>query len=326
MDTLGKLKYLKNGKNIYLIFGDEKFLVKEAYNEIINNVVSSENRSMNLDYFSGKDVNPDSIIDALNTLTFFSDNRCVVVRDTGLLKKSGNVDKLALALEDIPENTYIVFDEEVDKTSKLYKTILKHGVVYEMKTPKETDLVSFVENLVSSKKSKIDKGSTIHFLRTVENDMVVINNEIEKLVAYTLDNGKIEKGDIDLVCTKSLQVEIFKLMDAIGNKEIQTALEIYNNMIYLKEPVLRILAMLARQVKLILLSKELSEQGFNMNDISTKIGVHSFVAKGCIQQGKNFSKDTLYQTLISLEELEVKIKTGKIKDVIGLETLIVSMF
>ncbi len=326
MDTLGKLKYLKSGKNIYLIFGDEKFLVKEAFDEIVNNVVATEDRTMNLDYFTGKDVNPDAIIDALNTLTFFSTNRCVVVRDTGLLKKASNTDDLATALEDVPENTFVVFVEEVDKTSKLYKAIQKHGVVYEMRTPKEADLVSFVENLVRNKNSKIDKAAVVHFLRTVENDMVVINNEIEKLVAFTLNKGKIEKADIDLVCTKSLQVEIFKLMDAIGNKEIQTALEIYNNMIFAKEPVLRILAMLARQVKLILLSKELSEQGMNMNDISVKIGVHSFVAKGCIQQGRNFSKKTLYNTLMTLSELEVKIKTGKIKDVIGLETLIVSMF
>ncbi len=191
MDTLGKLKYLKNGKNIYLIFGDEKFLIKEAYDEIVNNVVAVEDRAMNLDYFTGKDVNPDSIIDALNTLTFFSTNRCVVVRDTGLLKKASNVEDLATALEDVPENTYIVFVEEVDKTSKLYKAIIKLGVVYEMRTPKEADLVSFVENLVSSKNSKIDKGAVIHFLRTVENDMVVINNEIEKLVAYTVNKGKI---------------------------------------------------------------------------------------------------------------------------------------
>ncbi len=326
MDTLGKQKYLKSGKNIYLIYGDEKFLVKEAFDEIVNNTVSEADRAMNLDYFLGKDVNPDSIIDALNTLSFFATNRCVVVRDTGLLKKSANVDDLSKALEDVPENTYIVFVEEVDKTSKLYKAIQKFGVVYEMQTPKESDLVAFVENLVKNKNSKIDKGSVIYFLRTVENDMVVINNEIEKLVAFTLNKGKIEKADIDLVCTKSLQIEIFKLMDAIGNKEIQTALEIYNNMIFAKEPVLRILAMLARQVKLILLSKELSEQGFNMNDISAKIGVHSFVAKGCIQQSRNFSKNTLYSTLMALAELEVKIKTGKIKDVIGLETLIVSMF
>ncbi len=326
MDTLGKLKYLKNGKNIYLIYGDEKYLVKEAFDEIVNNVVAREDRTMNLDYFTGKEVNPDSIIDALNTLTFFSTNRCVVVRDTGLLKKSANVDNLIKALEDVPESTYLVFVEEVDKTSKLYKAIVKQGVVYDMKTPKETDLVSFVENLAKAKNVKIDRGTTVHFLRTVENDMVVINNEIEKLAAYCLNKSKIDKNDIDLVCTKSLQVEIFKLMDAIGNKQIQQALEIYNNMIFMKEPVLRILSMLARQVKLILLSKELSEQGYNMNDISAKIGVHSFVAKGCISQSKNFSKKTLYDTLLALSDLEVKIKTGKMKDVIGLETLIVSMF
>ncbi len=326
MDTLGKLKYLKNDKNIYLIYGDEKFLVKEAYDEIVKNVVTDENATMNLDYFKGKDVDPDGIIDAINTLTFFSDNRCVIVSDTGLFKKSANVDNLVKALEDVPETTYLVFIEEVDKTNKLYKAIVKHGVVYEMRTPKETELISFVERLVKSKNCKIDRSSVIHFLRTVENDMVVINNEVEKLTAFVLDKGKIEKSDIELVCTKSLQVEIFKLMDAIGNKEIQKALEIYNNMIFMKEPVLRILAMLGRQIKLILLSKDLSEQGYNLNDISVKIGVHSFVAKGCIKQSKNFSKEILYKTLIDLADLEVKIKSGKVKDVIGLETLIVGLF
>ncbi len=325
MDTLAKLKYLKKNKNIYLIFGEEKYLVQEAYDEIVNNVVSKENANMNIDYFIGKDAYVDGIIDAMNTLTFFSDNRCIVVKESGFFKKGQNVDTLVEELEKIAPTTYIVFVEEVDKVSSLYKAVKKLGVVYEMETPKENDLIGFVENLVSEKRCKIKRDATIHLLRTVENDMVVIKNEIGKLCAYVLHKGVIEKSDIDMVCTKSLQLEIFKLMDSIGNKEIQTALEIYNNMLFVKEPVLRILVMFARQVKLILLCKELSEKGCGLNEISEKIGVHSFVAKGCLAQSKNFSKSKLIEVLLEISNLETKIKSGKIKDEIGLENLIIAL-
>lgn len=323
-----KTKYFRNNKNVYLIFGDEKFLVKQAYDEILSNAISEDNTNMNTDFYEGKDVNINRIIDSMETLTFFAKNRCVIIRDSGLLKKTSNsnVASLVEAIEDIPKTTFVIFVEEVDKTNSLYKAIKKIGVVYELSTPKENELISFVENIIKNKNSKIDRGTIVYFLRTVENDMIVINNELEKLLAYTMFKNKIEKNDIDKICTKSLQIEIFKLMDSIGNKDVQQTLEIYNNMMFVKEPVLRILSMLARQVKLILLSKELSEQGYNFNDVSAKIGIHSFVAKGCIKQSKNFTKNKLVDTLLKLNELEVKIKTGKIKDVIGLEILIVSMF
>lgn len=322
------LKYFKKNKNVYLLFGEEKYLIKQAFDEIVDNVVYSQDKTMNIDFYEGKDVSINNIIDSIETLTFFAENRCVVVRDTGFLKKSANADIEGLvdAIVDVPDTTYVVFIEDVDKSSVLYKAVKKEGVAYEFSTPKENELISFVESKVKNKKCKIDRATTIYFLRTVENDMIIVDNELEKLIAYTLFKNRIEKDDIDKICTKSLQVEIFKLMDAIGNKNVQLTLEIYNDMMFVKEPVLRILSMLARQVKLILLSKELSEAGYNFNEISAKIGVHSFVVKGCIKQSKNFTKNKLVDSLLKLSELETNIKTGKIKDVIGLETLIVSMF
>ncbi len=326
MDILEKQNYLQKNKNIYLLFGDEKYLIKKASDSIISNVVAEENATMNIDYFTGKDISVDRVIDAMFTYSFFADNRCVVVKDSNLFKHSGN-QNLIQSLEEIPDTNFIVFIEsDVDKTNALYKAIKKHGVIYEMATPKENDLISWVENEVQARGSKIKRDATIYLLRTVEVDMVAINNEIEKLVAYTLNKGVIEKADIDKICTKSLQIEIFKLMDAIGNKQVQKALEIYNDMIFSKEPVLKILIMLARQIKLILLCKELNEKGAGLNDISSKVGIHSFVAKSCIAQSRNFKTDNLVQALLNCSKLEGNIKTGRIKDYIGLETLIISLF
>ncbi len=326
MGILEKQNYLQKNKNIYLLFGDEKYLIKKASNSIIANVVSEENATMNIDYFTGKDIAVDRIIDAMFTYSFFADNRCVVVKDSNLFKNAGNKN-LIQSLEEIPDTNFIVFIEsDVDKTNALYKAIKKHGVIYEMSTPKENDLVKWVEGVVRNKGSKIKRDATIHLLRTVEVDMVTIDNEIEKLVAYTLNKGVIEKTDIDKICTKSLQIEIFKLMDAIGNKQVQKALEIYNDMIFSKEPVLKILVMLARQIKLILLCKELNEKGAGLNDISSKVGIHSFIAKSCIAQSRNFKTENLVKALFNCSKLESSIKTGQIKDYIGLETLIISLF
>ncbi len=327
MENSAKNRYLLKNKNIYLLFGDEKYLIKEAYDEIIKNVVAEENKNMNVDYFIGKDVVVDRVIDAMFTYSFFADNRCIVVKDSGLFKKGNGNESLIEALTEVPDTSYLLFvDDEVDKTNGLYKQVNKLGAVYEMKTLKENELVGWTENLVKSKNIKINRDVVIHILRTVDLDMVTINNEVEKLTAYVKNKGIIEKSDVDLICKKSLQTEIFKLMDAIGNKEVQTSLEIYNDMIYAKEPVMRILTMVARQIKIILLCKELDQKGVSLNEMSDSIGVHSFVIKGCVKQSKNFSKKQLLDALLECSNLETRIKSGKVKDVVGLETLIVSLF
>ena len=113
------------------------------------------------------------------------------------------------------------------------------------------------------------------------------------------------------------------MVEAIGNKKTKIALDIYNNMVLMKESPLMILAMIARQFRIILQSKYLSEKGFYKSDIAKKINQREFVVSECLAQSKNFKKKTLLQALEDCLECDINIKTGKVQDKLGVEMIII---
>ena len=93
-------------------------------------------------------------------------------------------------------------------------------------------------------------------------------------------------------------------------------------MILMKESPIMILAMIARQFRIILQSKYLAEKGFYNADIAKKINQREFVVSQCLSQAKNFRKKDLLKALDDCLKCDANIKTGKIQDKLGVEMII----
>jgi DNA polymerase-3 subunit delta len=146
--------------------------------------------------------------------------------------------------------------------------------------------------------------------------------ELDKLRHYAYGKQEITKQDIDQVTTKSIETKIFDMLSALGTKKTAKAVEMYNNMIQAKTEPLMILSMLARQFRLILRAKALGADGYGSGDIAKEIGVPSFAVKEYIAQGKNFKYSSLIQALEDCLDTDIKIKTGQVSPVLGVEMIV----
>ena len=112
-------------KKVYLLYGEERYLIKQ-YRDKLKKALISPDDTMNYSSFEGEDLNVKEIIDLAETLPFFADKRVILVEGSKLFKKGG--DELGEYLADLPETTYFIFvEEEVDKRSKLFKAVGKCG-------------------------------------------------------------------------------------------------------------------------------------------------------------------------------------------------------
>lgn len=314
----------RNFKRVYLFFGDENYLKKKYVDDIKKAVIPVGSEIMNLDVFQEKKIEWLKISAACETVPFMNDFRLIIVKDSELFVQGNkeNSEKLAEYVKNIPDSSVLIFlEDKVDKRGKLYKSVSTNGTSVECKVPSEKEMMTWVGKIAEEKGLKI-KGSVIsYFIRNINTGMEAVFAEIEKLSAY-IGKGVVSEKDIDDICIKSLEVRIFNMVDAIGNKKTQTALDIYNNMILMKESPLMILAMIARQFRLILQSKYLSEKGVYKADIARKINQREFVVAQCLAQSKNFKKKVLLQALEDCLECDINIKTGKINDKLGVEMII----
>ena len=314
----------KNFERVYLFFGDEDYLKKTYTDKLRKVIVSDGAEMMNLDIFQGKKPDSKKISDSCETLPFMNDLRLVIVKDSELFVQGSREDseKVAEYIKNIPESSVLLFvEDKVDKRGKLYKSVSKNGYCMECKIPSEKEMCLWIEKKASEKGLVIKKDIVLYFLRSINTGMESALSELEKLADY-VGKGEVLKKDVDDICTKSLEVKIFDMVAAIGNKQLKDALDIYNNMLLMKESPIMILAMIARQFRIILQSKYLSEKGFYNTDIAKKINQREFVVSQCLSQAKNFRKKELFNALEDCLECDVSIKTGKIQDRLAVEMII----
>jgi len=313
---------LKNGQfnNIYLLYGEEAYL-KKQYKDKLRNAIISPDDTMNYAYFEGKGIRVNEVIDLAETLPFFSERRLIILENTGFFKNAS--EELAAYLKELPETTHMIFVEsEIDKRNKLYKAVQSYGRAVELGKQDEATLLRWVASGVKRENKQIAEQTIRHFLAKVGTDMENIQKELEKLFCYTMERDVITIEDVETICTTQITNQIFDMVNAVAEKKQKKALDYYYDLLALKEPPLKILALLNRQFKLLLEVKILDSQGRSRKEIAEKAGLNPFVVSKYQVQAKAFSKETLRQILEESVDIEECVKTGRLTDLLGVEIFI----
>jgi len=236
--------------------------------------------------------------------------------------KKTEASKTEKYLSDIPDTAIVIFiEEKVDKRLTIFKAALKNGICAEFDTPDESALIQWIISEAKSKNRNISRADAAFLLHTAPPGMGSYLTELDKLADYTQDT--ITKQDIAALTTKSVEYSIFQLVDAIGNKNLKNAVDIYNNLLFLKMSPFMVLVMAARQFKLILACAKLHANNKNTAEIAKLLDIKDFTVRSYLKQSGNFTADTLERAYRECLETDVNIKTGKIAERLGVEMLII---
>ncbi|MCJ7855150.1 DNA polymerase III subunit delta [Lachnospiraceae bacterium NSJ-143] len=315
----------KTFKKCYLLYGGEAFIRDLYLKRLKKAVVSGPFTDMNLDTFDGaEDIN--RIIDAVSTLPFMSEKRLIVIKGSGLFKAGRKNDSEAVAdlLENAPESTCIVFvEQEADKRLRLFKTVVKKGHTALCRAPEGAGLYTWAEKELKKKAVKMERQQTIYFFRTVGEGMENAVAELDKLANFKGPNSTVTDEDIDTICVKTAEAKIFDLVDAIGKRDTAKAIKIYRGLLMLKEQPVGILAMIARQFRLMLQAGVFASQGKSVQETASMTGQRDFVIKQCLAQSRNFTSDLLKKALRDCLDTDYGIKSGRLEPETAVEILIV---
>ena len=263
-------------KPIYLLHGEERYL-RRQYRERLQKALCNSDDTMNTHVFQGKDLPVGEIIDLAETLPFLAQRRVIFINDSNLFKSGG--EKMAEYLTAPNETTVFVFTEsEVDKRSKLYKAVQSKGYVAEFTTQDEKTLKHWIAGTLAKEGKKITENTVTLFLTKTGTDMENIQMELEKLICYCLNKEVVEDADVEAVCTTRISNHIFDMINAVAEKNQRRALDLYYDLLALKEPPMRILFLIARQCNMLLQAKELKSKGYDNRTIASKMGVAPFIA------------------------------------------------
>lgn len=308
-------------KQIYLLFGEEAYLVRQYRDRLLAAMLGGGD-PMNVNRYEGKGVSVSEIIDMAETLPFFADRRVILLENTELFKAGG--EKLAEYLKAPAESSsFILVERDVDKRSSLYKTIKKYGYAAEFGRQDAKTLERWVLGILKKEKKQISLQTLQLFLEGCGDDMENIRKELEKLLCYTLERDVVTAEDVAEICVPQIQNHIFDMITAIANGNSDQALKLYYDLLALREPPMRILSLISRQFNLLLQVKELTGKGYPQALIAEKTNLHGFVAGKYMKQSAGFKIPFLKRALEDCAKADHDIKSGKIGERLSVELLIV---
>jgi len=331
---------------LYLFFGAEEYLIRNYCEHIEKTILDEEFKLLNKTVLNGK-VTPAQIIENCRTSPVFSDRRMVIVRDSGLFKsgkkkddgaadpvekskgtkgRGKGGDELAEFLQDLPEHICLVFiEKEIDKRLKYVSIVAEHGLVVQFDYRKPAELTEWVIKRLREMQHDTSPRTAAMIVDYCEPSMDDILNELNKLCAYAGDRRMIKEEDVAKVCTRSIKSRVFDLTDALAAKRSRTALAILNDMVALREPMPRITFMIARQFRQLIQTKLMVRDGAGRSEIASFLKVPPFIAEKVMRQAASFDMSSLEKAVATGLELDVAVKSGRLKDRAAVELLITSL-
>jgi len=135
-------------------------------------------------------------------------------------------------------------------------------------------------------------------------------------------NTFIEVRDIDALVGIDRDRTVFELTDAVAQRKVSSALNILSQMLHHGEDSVRIISLLAWQIKRLWRARQLLRQGMGEQAISSDLQVIPFFAKRFFEQVKLFTEEDLIKKHALLLESDIKSKTSSLNMELMLELLV----
>lgn len=325
-------------RNIYLLAGNDPYLIKR-YTEQIANKCVLENKDLNLFNFN-ESVSVQQIYDAIFQFSFTGEHICVTVSNYNFEAAAAAEFKKLLSLcEQAPENNTLVLYYDVleintkrsDRFKKLAAAVEKGGgMACEINHKTESELVKMLCSAASKRGAKLEAAEAKYMISVCSNDLNLLVNELEKLTSYSSGSEKITRPIIDAVCSKTLEANVFDLSRHILNGRSRQALELLNALLSSGTKPAEIFALICSAYVDIYRVKAAEGVGLRAGDIAKDFGYapnRAFVLNNASRDGKNLTESQLSKIINELLEYDSKIKnqSGLNLSVVALECLIVNI-
>ena len=292
---------------IYLIYGEEEFLIEQ---EISNIISKSGVDELNISKYDLLLHSLKDIIDDACTVSLFSDKKIVIINNfDGIFKIDDKLlDEFDKFIHNISDDVVLILVcSKLDERKKFTKELKKLCTVKEFNKNKN------ISNIVRSMflDYKIDYSTVDLFIKTVGNDLMILNQEAIKLMTYK-DDKIINRDDIFLLCSGDSNDDIFDLVNCVVNKDKDGAMRIYSNLIKSNEEPIKIIITLANQFRLIYQCKELYKKGNSEDSISKILDIHPYRVKLALEKSKSYSSKVLLNYLLQLGDIDNNIKSGNV--------------
>ncbi len=319
---------------LYLFSGAESYLQEKLLEFLLQQLEEKSGQAYHLERVDGRQVELPDLLQGLQQGTIFSQGRVIWVSSApyfsatrGKAEEKGAAGKgakagaaenkhveadLAALAENQDRDLIVVFStDKVDRRKKMVKALEKAGVLVEFAPPRGPALLKWVRGALEQEGKVIDESALQLLVERVGEEMQLLRSELDKLILYLGAEQRVTEEIVRRLVSESRQGNIFKLVGAIGQKNVSEAFHHLSRMRQQNEHPLVILTMIARHFRLLYQTLHLEKEGIPRRRIAPELKVPFFAAEELLAQVELYTETSLAKTLVRLKELDFEIKTGR---------------
>jgi DNA polymerase III subunit delta len=321
----------------YILHGEDTLGIEEAVAKLRAGMGDDPNAELNTSEFDGAATSVPEILNAVTSYPFLSDRRLVIVKGLlGWLMRKGagqpgkqGIETLAAELPNLPEYARLVLIEREtlpDKSPILrLASASESGYVRAFSAPKDTT-GWILKRAREHYGAEMDNRAAAALSAVTGDDLRRADNELFKLVCYVDEGQPITEDAVARLTPYVPEANIFKMVDAMADGQAQLALELLHRLLSDKDQdPFGLYGMIIRQFRLLLLAREHLAAGGSPDGIAQAAGVRPFLAQGLARQSRGFTLEQLERIYRSLQETDLRMKTGRIEPALALDLLVASV-
>ncbi len=266
----------------------------------------------------------EKIIDSISSQNLFAKRKLIFIKRIYRNKKKDSfLDELLLIIkEDKSPNLFVFWeDQKIKSNTKYYKFFKQNDSVEESEALNKRTFFSWVKQILQEKNIKIDSIALKELAEKTNYDPERCNNELKKLLLNE-EGSTINKEDIDNIVSDTLEKDIWNLIDSINNQDNKSSMEILEKLKLQNSDPNYIISMLARNLRLITLTKFLDKENRNYREIASSLKVPPFTVPSLLKTSRRYSDDKIKKLYTKMGNLDYQIKKGIIDGNLGLTLLL----
>ena len=296
---------------LYIFHGEETYLRDYYLGKLREAVLTGGLGEFNRHDLSGKDMSPHALEEAVDCLPMMAQRTFVLVTDFDLFK-AGDKEAYIRILSNLPDYCCLVFlydliEYKPDARTKLAAAIKEQGTAVNFVRQSSRELADWVRRHFRAQGKDIDPRLCDELIFLCGDLMQNLQQEVGKIAAYA-KGERITRADIEAVATPQLSAVVFRIADAIGEKNFDRAAATLGELYQMQKTPYEIMGALGKQMRQLYSARLALKEGRGTSYVAKLWGMR-YPADRLMAAARRFSLPWCRRAVIRCAQTDLAMKS-----------------
>ena len=313
---------LKNNtlEKIYMICSEEHYILRDFKNKFISSFNSDD---FNYFLFERDNFNDLEVKNCILSHSFFVEKKLIIFDNVNLSDNKNIEEFIDYIKSSFDTNVILILENEVPKKKKLVDFVKENGYFVEVKEQSRDILVKYITKKLNENKMQMSLSNVSYLLDKTNDNLSILNNELEKVICYSIGKSVIEKTDIDEIVSNTLEDKVYKMIENINKTDIKSVVSLYSELVALNVNPSSIISKIRYNYVQILKVKNLIDEGITIDAMLKRLNLKwKWQIDKIINIARKTDPEKILNKIRYILELDKERLSGNIDQKIALELII----